>query len=137
MYFFVSRRHSVAVFVLLANIFQNFFFNLIFIHWITKTLTHVHSISKYMCWHVSKPTSKLFLDIFKTISLYLILKYKTLFSDHLVVLTVYHLYYYLYYIIIIFFDSLSLSFFLPKLKPANRATLSPVWTKTKDKKTGD
>ena len=28
-------------------------------------------------------------------------------------------------------------FFLPKLKPANRATLSFVWMKTKDKKIGD
>ena len=28
-------------------------------------------------------------------------------------------------------------FFLPKLKPANRATLSFVWMKTKDKKMGD
>ena len=38
---------------------------------------------------------------------------------------------------IIFWSFLKLSFFLHKLKPANRATLSSVWTKTKDKKTGD
>ena len=72
-YFFILRRPSVALFLLLENVFLNFFFNLFFIHCITKTLTHILCISKYMCRHICKSTSKLFPDLFQiftTISLW-------------------------------------------------------------------